>query len=170
MKIFKNKLVLGLGFIIVLLLITFSYSKIKEYIVLRDVFVFTKENIVSIWRVKKGEDIHDYDYKLKSNEIDFLSDMLVNSKLKKVDINDSPSNTLGSLTVLLDGEIKEEGGGIAVEFKRGITLIPIDKENVYVFLDINKPRNDGSLNSVGVMQKSYIIYSERLVEFINKNT
>ena len=32
MKIFKNKLVLGLGFIIVLLLITFSYSKIKEYV------------------------------------------------------------------------------------------------------------------------------------------
>ncbi|MBQ9014064.1 MAG: hypothetical protein IJ094_11040 [Bacilli bacterium] len=168
MKIFKNKLVLG--FIIVLLLITFSYSKIKEYIVLRDVFVFTKENIVSIWRVKKGEYIHDYDYKLKSKEIEFLSDMLVNSKLKKADINDSPSNTLGSLTVLLDGETKEEGGGIAFEFKRGITLIPIDKDNVYVFLDINKTRNDGSFNSVGVMQKSYIIDSERLVEFINKNT
>jgi hypothetical protein len=74
------------------------------------------------------------------------------------------------LTVLLDGEIKEKGGGIAVEFKRGITLTHIDKENVYVFLDINKPRNDGSFNSVGVMQKSYIIDSEKLVEFISKNT
>ena len=36
-------------------------SKIKEYIVLKDAFVFIKENIVSILIVKKGDDIHDYD-------------------------------------------------------------------------------------------------------------
>ena len=170
MKIFKNKLVLGLSFITVLALITFSYSKIKEYIVLKDVFVFTKENVVSIWRVKKGDTTHDYDYKLESNDIDFLSDILGSSKLKEADITDSPSNTLGNMTILLDGETREEGGGIAVEFERGITLTPIDKESVYVFLDINKPRNDGSFNSVGVMQKSYIIDSDELVEFISKNT
>ena len=36
-------------------------SKIKEYIVLKDVFVFINENIVSILIVKKDDDIHDYD-------------------------------------------------------------------------------------------------------------
>ena len=41
---------------IALVLITFSYSKIKEYTVLKDVFVFINENIV-----KKDDDIHDYD-------------------------------------------------------------------------------------------------------------
>ncbi len=46
---------------IALVLITFSYSKIKEYTVLKDVFVFINENIVSILIVKKGDDIHDYD-------------------------------------------------------------------------------------------------------------
>ena len=46
---------------IALVLITFSYSKITEYIVLKDAFVFIKENIVSILIVKKGDDIHDYD-------------------------------------------------------------------------------------------------------------
>ena len=51
---------------------------------------------------KKSEDIHDYDYKLESNEIDFLSDILTNSKLKKATTNDSPSNTLGSLTILFE--------------------------------------------------------------------
>ena len=107
---------------------------------------------------------------MESNEIDYLSNILDSSKLKNVDINDSQSNTLGNMTILLDGETREEGGGIAVEFERGITLTPIDKEQVYVFLDINKPRNDGSFNSVGVMQKSYIIHSEELVEFISKNT
>ena len=70
LKIFNNKLILGLTSIIFLLLIIFSYSKIKEYNILKDVFVFKKENVVSIFRVKKGEDIHDYNYKLESNEID----------------------------------------------------------------------------------------------------
>ena len=46
---------------IALVLITFSYSKIKEDTVLKDVFVFINENIVSILIVKKDDDIHDYD-------------------------------------------------------------------------------------------------------------
>ena len=154
----------------VLILIIFSYSKIKEYIVLKDVFVFTNEDIVSIWRVEKGEDSHDYNYKLESNEINFLSNILSSSKLKKATITDYPPNTLGSMTILLDGKTREADGGISVEFERGINLTPIDKDSVYVFLDIDKLRNDDSFNAVGVMQKSYIIHSEKLVEFINKNT
>ena len=46
---------------IALVLITISYSKIKEYTVLKDDFVFINENIVSILIVKKDDDIHDYD-------------------------------------------------------------------------------------------------------------
>ncbi|WP_286312593.1 hypothetical protein [Romboutsia ilealis] len=163
MKIFNNKLILGLTSIIFLLLIIFSYSKIKEYNILKDVFVFKKENVVSIFRVKKGEDIHDYNYKLESNEIDALSDILTNSKLKKATTNDSPSNMLGSLTILLDGNT-------SFEFERGMTLTPINKDSVYVFLEINKLRNDNSFNTDMVMQRSYIIDSEKLVEFINENT
>lgn len=169
MNIFKNKLFLGLFSIIVLILIIFSYLKIREYNVLKDVFVFKNENIVSIWRVKKGEDIHDYNYKLESNEIDTLSDILTSSKLKKATINDSSSNTLGSLTILLDGKSREADGGISVEYERGITLTPIDKDSVYVFLEINKLRNDNSFNMESVIQKSYIIDSEKLVEVINGN-
>ncbi len=170
MKILKNKLILGLVSIIVLTLLIFSYSKIKEYNILKDVFVFKQEDVVSIWRVKKGEDIHDYDYKLESNEVDALSNILTNSKLKKATTNDSPSNILGSLTILLDGKITEVDGGISFDFERNITLVPIDKHSVYVFLEINKLRDDGSSNMHGVMQKSYIIDSERLVAFINENT
>ncbi|MBQ3422573.1 MAG: hypothetical protein IJH34_13160 [Romboutsia sp.] len=170
MKIFKNKLILGLTSIIVLGLIIFGYTKIKEYNILKDAFVFKDENIVEVWRVKKGENIHDYNYKLESNESDSLSNILTNSKLKKATINDSPSNTLGSLTILLDGNTRKVDDAISVEYERGITLTPIDKDSVYVFLEINKLRNDDSFNIDGVMQKSYIIDSEKLVEFINKNT
>ena len=170
LKIFKNKLILGLTSIIVLGLIIFGYTKIKEYNILKDAFVFKDENIVEVWRVKKGENIHDYNYKLESNESDSLSNILTNSKLKKATINDSPSNTLGSLTILLDGNTRKVDDAISVEYERGITLTPIDKDSVYVFLEINKPRNDDSFNMDGVMQKSYIIDSEKLVEFINKNT
>lgn len=169
LKIFKNKLILGLTSIIVFLLAIFSYSKVKEYIILKDVFVFKNENVVSIWRVKKGEDTHDYNYKLESNEIDALSDILTSSKLKKATINNSPSNALGSLTILLDGKLREADDEISVEYERGITLMPIDKDSVYVFLEINKLRNDNSFNMDGVIQKSYIIDSEKLMEVINGN-
>ena len=51
-----------------------------------------------------------------------------------------------------------------------MTLTPINKDSVYVFLEINKLRNDNSFNTDMVMQRSYIIDSEKLVEFINENT
>ena len=170
MKILKNKVLLGIISIVILVLVIFSYSEIKAYNVLKDVFVFSKNNIVSIWRVKKDEDSHDYDYKLASNDIDTLSSILTNSKLKKATTNDSPSNNLGSMTILLDGKIREEDGGVSVAFERAITLKPIDKDSVYVSLEINKPTNGDSFNMDFVMQKSYIIDSVELVEFINENT
>ena len=157
--------------VFVLILIIFGFYKIKEYNILKDVFVFSKDNIVSIWRVKKGEYIHDYNYKLPSDEIDSLSNILTKSKLKKATINDSPSNDLGVMTIFLDGKIvEEEKGAFSYEFKRSITLVPMDKDNVYVFLEINKPKNDGSFNVDTVMKKFYIINSKELVEFISKNT
>ncbi|MBQ3422282.1 MAG: hypothetical protein IJH34_11590, partial [Romboutsia sp.] len=79
-------------------------------------------------------------------------------------------NDLGSMTILLDGRMREEDGGVYIAFERGITLKPIDKDSVYIFLEINRPTNDNSFNMDLVMQKSYIIDSVKLVEFINENT
>lgn len=160
-----------LGLVLIVVLIIFSYSKIKEYNTLKDVFVFSKDNIVEIWRVEKGENSHDYNYKLSSSEINYLSDILTNSKLKKASINDSPSNALGDMTILLDGRTREvDDNNTSVEFKRGITLIPIDDDSVYVFLEINRLRDEYSFNVNGIMKKFYIIESKKLVEFIGENT
>ena len=74
------------------------------------------------------------------------------------------------MTILLDGKMREEDSGVSIAFERGITLKPIDKDSVYVFLEINKPTNGDSFNMDFVMQKSYIIDSVKLVEFINENT
>ncbi len=75
-------------------------------------------------------------------------------------IKDSPSNTLGSMTILLDGKKEEKNGDISLKFNRGITLIPIDEDSVYVFLEINRFRDDYSFNTDEVIQKSYIIDSK----------
>ena len=170
MKIFKNKLILGLISIIVLGVMVFGYIKIREHDILKDVFVFKNEDIVSIWRLKKGEANYDYEYELENNECKALSDILTNSKLEKANINDFPSNDLGLLTILLDGQTKEMDGGISYQFERGITLVPIDKHSVYVFLEINEPIHDDSFNMNRIMEKSYIINSEKLVELISENT
>ena len=170
MKIFKKKLILGLTSIIVLGLIIFGYTKLREYNILKDAFVFKQENILAVWRVKKGKTYQDYDYTLESNEVDALSSILTNSKLKKASINDCPSNILGNLTILLDGRTREVDGGTSYQFERSINLTPIDGHSVYVFLEINKLRDDGSSNMHEIMQKFYITDSEKLVEFINENT
>lgn len=169
LKILKNKMILGL--VLIVILIIFSYSKIKEYNTLKDAFVFSKDNIVLIWRLKKGEDAHEYHYKLSKSEINYLSDILTNSKLKKASINDCTSNALGEITILLDGRTRKvDDNNTSVEFKRGITLIPIDDDSVYVFLEINRLRDDYSFNVNGIVKKSYIIESKKLVEFIGENT
>lgn len=170
MKKYKNKVILGIVSIVVLVLIIFGYSKIKEYYILKDVFVFSKDNVVSIWRVKKGESIHDYDYKLPSSMVDYLSSILTNSTLQKATINDSPSQDLGSMTILLDGKREDKDDSTTFEWKRRIILVPIDKDSVYVFLEVNKLRDDDTFNMEVFMQKTYIIDSKELVEFIDENT
>ena len=60
MKILKNKLVLGLSLIIVLVLTIFSYSKIREYNVLKDVFVFKNEISEKIPHIFSAIEIFQY--------------------------------------------------------------------------------------------------------------
>lgn len=169
MKNFKNKWALGIALIISFIVVIFACFKIKEYLILKDAFVFSKDNIVSVWKVKKDENTYDYNYKLENNEVDALSDILTSSKLKKATINESPPNTLGSITILLDGKLIKSDGEEYVGYERGITLTPIDKGSVYVLLEINKLINDNNSNMENVMQKFYIIDSEKLVEVINSN-
>lgn len=167
MKIHKRKRILGTVSIIIFILIIFGGYKIREHNILKNVFLFSEDNVVSIWRVKKDENTYDYNYKLESNEINFLSNILISSELKKATKNDSPSNALGGITILLDGKKIEENGDTTFQFKRGITLTPIDKHSVYVFLEINKLKGDDSSDVETIMQKSYIINSEKLVAFLN---
>ena len=92
MKNCKRKGLLGILSVVVIILIIFAGYKIREYNILKDVFLFSKDNVVSIWKLEKGQDTYDYNYKLGINEIDFLSDILSSSKLKKATINDLPSS------------------------------------------------------------------------------
>ena len=169
MSIFKNKFFLWLISIMVLILIIFSYFKIREYNILKDAFAFKYEDVDSTWRIKKGENIHDYKYNMESEEIDELSKILTSSKLKKATINDSPQNNLGSLSIQVSEKLRKPSDSISVKYQRNITLVPIDKSRVYIFLEINKPRNDNSFNLDTILQKFYIIDSKRLVELINRN-
>lgn len=67
------------------------------------------------------------------------------------------------MIILIEGNTRKIEGDISIEFERGITLTPIDKDGVCVFLEINKLINDDSFNTDGVMQKSYTIYSKKLL-------
>ena len=64
MKILKNKLVLGLASIIVLILTIFSYSKIREYNILKDNGKIKKEiaDKLALEEYKKYRVIQDQNY------------------------------------------------------------------------------------------------------------
>lgn len=88
-------------------------------------------------------------------------------RVKKSTTNDQPSNTLGSMTILLDGK-KEENGSTRCEFKRCIThdrsfidkvcdyIIEIKNQNIEEFNgNYNKyMENKNNIKSKAVNQKS----------------
>lgn len=146
--------------------VIFGYLKFKEYNTIKDSLVFSEDNIVAVWRVKKGEDMHDYNYKLESDKIDYLSNLLSNAKLTKASVNDGPNSSLGSITVLLDGSLDGPG----VKYERGITLLNMNTNSVYAIVEANRLNDKGGFNVRGYIQKFYIIDSKELVQFINDNT
>lgn len=168
LKMKKRKGLLAVVSVVVVILIIFGCYKIKEYNTLKDVFVFSQDDIVAIWRLKENENNYDYDYKLESNEISALSNLLASSKLEKSTINDAPSDALGNMIIFLDGKQIEENGDVSLKFERRIALTPIDKYSVYVILEINKTVEDNK-SMESVMQKFYIIDSEKLVAVMNEN-
>lgn len=56
MKNCKRKGLLGILSVVVIILIIFAGYKIREYNILKDVFLFSKDNVVSIWKLEKGQD------------------------------------------------------------------------------------------------------------------
>ena len=162
----EKKSYLYIGIVIIVISIILGYSKFKEYNTIKDSLVFSKDNIFAIWRVKKDENMHDYNYQLESDKIDYLSDLLSNAKLTKASVNDGASSRLGSITVLLDGSLDGPG----VKYKRGITLLNINTNSVYAIVEANRLNDKGAFNSRGYIQKFYIIDSKELVKFINDNT
>ena len=74
---------------------------------------------------------------------------------------------MGNILLFLDGNIREdEDGSFTVEYKRSINLSKVNNEKVYVILEINKLRDDGSFNMDNIAQKFYTISSKELVKFI----
>ena len=74
---------------------------------------------------------------------------------------------MGNIVLFLDGNIREdEDDSVTVEYKRSINLSKVNNEKVYVILEINKLRDDGSFNMDNIAQKFYTISSKELVEFI----
>ncbi|MGX4600032.1 hypothetical protein [Faecalimicrobium sp. JNUCC 81] len=162
-KIKKNK-----NIFIVLTVICFiiGYFKVRDYYILKDCFVFSKDNIVRVLNYDK--DLNSHNYHISEEDINYLSKVLSNSKLKKSSAKESPFPSMGGMLIFLDGNIRENKDGTQMEYKRSIELIKINSEKVYLILQINKLRDDDSFNMDGVAQKFYTINSKELVQFIEK--
>ena len=163
----KNKYI----FIAVMALcIIMGAFKLREYFILKDCFVFSKDNIVQVWTSKEDKFSYNYNCHISDEDISYLSKLLKDSKLKKSSPKESPApNNMGNILLHLDGNTRDnKDGSITVEFKRSILLSKINDEEVYVILQINKLRDDNSFNMENITQKFYIINSKELVNLIEK--
>ncbi|MBC5997646.1 hypothetical protein EAI30_12330 [Romboutsia ilealis] len=140
--------------------------KVREYYILKDSFVFSKDNVVRAWTSKEDAFSYNYDCHISEEDITYLSKLLTNAQLEKSSIKEAPDN-MGNILLFLDGNIREdEDGSFTVEYKRSINLSKVNNEKVYVILEINKLRDDGSFNMDNIAQKFYTISSKELVKFI----
>lgn len=154
---------------VIIFFLTIAAFKIREHYILKDRFVFSKDNIVKIWTSKS--DTHSYiNSHISEEDISSLSKLLTDSKVKKSSVKESPApDNMGNILLLLDGNIREnKDDSVSVEYKRSILLSKINDEKVYVILQLNKLRDDDSFNMDGVLQKFYTINSKDLVNLIEK--
>ena len=140
--------------------------KVIDYYILKDCFVFSKDNVVRAWTSKKDVFSYNYDCHVSEEDITYLSKLLTSAKLEKSSDKEVPNN-MGNILLLLDGNIREDkDGSVAVEYKRSINLNKVNNEKVYVILEINKLRDDNSFNMENITQKFYAINSKELAQFI----
>ena len=140
--------------------------KVREYYILKDSFVFSKDNVVGAQTSKKDVFSYNYDCHISKEDITYLSELLTNAQLKKSSVKEAPYN-MGNIVLFLDGNIREdEDDSVKVEYKRSINLSKVNNEKVYVILEINKLRDDNSFNMENITQKFYTINSKELVQFI----
>ncbi|RDY27713.1 hypothetical protein CHL78_008300 [Romboutsia weinsteinii] len=156
-------------YIFVVIIITFliiGAFKVREYYILKDCFVFSKDNIVSVWTSKKGTYSHKYNSHISEEDMSHLSKLLTSAKLEKSSIKEAPPS---SVLIYLDGYIKDDkDDGFSIEYKRSLYLGKINNEKMYVILEVNKLRDDNSFNMKNIAQKFYTINSKELVKLIEK--
>lgn len=153
-------------FIIVVFCLIIGGFKVRDYYILKDSFVFSKDNVVRVWTSKKDGFSYDYNCHISEEDIAHLSKLLTSSQLVKSSVEESPYG-MGNILLSLDGNVrKNKNGSVTVDYKRNINLIKVNDEQVYVILEINKLRDDNSFNMKNIMQKFYIINSKELVQFI----
>lgn len=158
-------------YIIIILIIsclTIGAFKVREYYILKDSFVFSKDNVVEVWTSKSDIFSYNYNCHISDKDISNLSELLNNSKIKKSNVKESPApDNMGNILLLLDGNTREnKDGSVSVEYKRSILLSKINSEKVYVILQINKLRDDNSFNMDNIIQNFYTINSKELVNLI----
>lgn len=156
--------------IVIIFCLIMGAFKVREYYILKDCFVFSKDNIVTVWASKSGTYSYNYNYYISEEDVSCLSNLLINTKKEESSAEELPAtDNMGSILLYLDGNIHEyKDDSISIEHKRSIFLSKINNEKIYVILQINKLRDDDSFNMNKIMQKFYIINSKELVNFIDK--
>lgn len=160
----KTRVNLLLGVSIVA--IGFMLLGIKSEFKVNNSLEFDKVDVVSTWTYDNEKQVHDYEFDITSNEISIISDILLNSKLKRGSIKDCPNNETKEVTILLDGEKVKEKDGVSYLYETKLYLKNINDKSTYLYIEI-LDIDDENKSLKTVMQRHYTIESKTLVDTIN---
>lgn len=148
-----------------IIVVVFGVSSIKDSLLLKDVFVFNDKDVVSTTLLLEQGVPDDFDYKLNKDLVNDISDVLVNSKKKRISgdkfaVSYSPKG----IEIFLDGEKKETKEDFHMTFRRHITLIKED-DGVHVAIYVNDIE-DNEINNL--LSRYYVVESKELDEIIGE--
>lgn len=155
-------------YIIILLsviVIIWGTISIKNQYLLKNAFVFSDKDIVSTILLMDKPEPDNYNYQISKDLANNISKALSNSKKQRIS-GDKFSNNYSpkGIEMFLDGEKKITKDDASITFKRRITLIKEENNDIHVSIDINDIKND---NMINLLTRNYVVQSKALASYID---
>lgn len=143
-----------------------GFNSIKNNSLLKDVFVFNDNDIISTTLLKEQSVPDDFEYQIPEDLANNISKVLINSKKQRIS-GDKFSNSYSTkgIEIFLDGQKKDTKEDFSLIFKRKIALIKEENDNIHVAIDINNIENN---NMTNLLSRYYIIKSKELSDYIDQ--
>ena len=149
-----------------ILVIIWGIIIMKNNYLLKDAFVFSYKDIVSTTLLLDRSEPDNFEYQLSKDLANDISEALVNGKKHRISQDKFSNNYYPKgVEIFLDGEKKVIKEDVHTTFKRKITLIKEENNDIHASIEINNIENN---NLTNLLTRYYVIESKELVRYIDE--